>query len=237
MQLEYLWKKRRSPKALTEYADRCLNVAIALHYAAFHIMIPSDDLLAAIEYHKSVSAFRIQAKTILCTWPRCDEDPALVLQRIEEEFRDQRELEFVIVAREHHQDNGLHLHAVIKFAVRYYSSRSTCSDFATGKHGNYQAVRSLKDTLAYVCKEDDWVASAGFDPRKYIRLRTERKPTKSAIIAQALRDGASFDSVVKEYPGFALMHLGKVRAFYQLMQMQRLREGLLDWKALSLSGS
>ena len=61
---------------------------------------------------------------------------------------------FIVVAEEEHKTGDPHLHAVIQFEKRV--DMKDCMpmlDALTGKHGNYQNVRSAKRVLKYVCKE------------------------------------------------------------------------------------
>lgn len=58
------------------------------------------------------------------------------------------------IAREEHEDGTPHLHILIRFIEKINYKDPACFDFLTGKHGNYQSVRSFKNVLAYLNKED-----------------------------------------------------------------------------------
>lgn len=63
-------------------------------------------------------------------------------------------VKWCVIAQEHHEDGGLHIHAAIFFEKRFQPKVWDKFDDCAGQHGNYQTMRSVKAVLAYLRKED-----------------------------------------------------------------------------------
>lgn len=106
----------------------------------------------------------IYAKNFFLTFPKCDLHPEYALQQ----FRSLHHasfLQWTFVVQEAHEDGSTHLHAVLSFNKRIRIRDETYFDLWFDDityHGNYQACRSVKDTLAYLKK--DPLASASWGP-------------------------------------------------------------------------
>lgn len=103
---------------------------------------------------RTASTFRLNAKNFFLTYPRCGESKEDLVAHLKLVFNGR--WSYILVAREVHEDGGLHLHAVISCDRRVDISDTKRLDFGSF-HGNYQSARSLHDTTAYVKKDGDFV--------------------------------------------------------------------------------
>lgn len=98
----------------------------------------------------------------------------------------------VIVARELHQDEGVHYHAVIEFAEKPDTNNPRFFDF-NGVHPNISGVQGLKAVLKYVTKEDDFI-NDGFTlenktPIVELVQEAAELPTREAALRQIMDRG------------------------------------------------
>ena len=86
--------------------------------------------------------FRLQGRAIFLTWPQNAATKEDTLAACVQQWPSAT---FIVVAEEEHKTGDPHLHAVIQFEKRV--DMKDCMpmlDALTGKHGNYQNVRSAK---------------------------------------------------------------------------------------------
>lgn len=100
-------------------------------------------------------AFRVNARNLSLTYPRCDipkEEVLTLLQKTN--FGDFTKY---AIAQEHHQDQGLHLHIYLGYSVKKNLTIATCLDLTWRGliyHPNIQATRNVTQWLDYLKKED-----------------------------------------------------------------------------------
>jgi len=97
-------------------------------------------------------SFRIQAKNIGLTYPKCELPVEHALKAIKEKL----ELEYIIVAQEYHKDGSLHLHALIIAKQKLRISDQRYFDI-NGFHPNILVPRNVDDWLGYVKKNNKFV--------------------------------------------------------------------------------
>lgn len=85
------------------------------------------------------------------TWPRCLLTPDELLPSILVHLPP---VKWCIIAQEHHEDGGLHVHAAVFFERRFQPKVFDKFDDCAGQHGNYQTMKSMKGSIAYLHKED-----------------------------------------------------------------------------------
>lgn len=161
--------------------------------------------------------FRLQAKTLYLTYPRCEVTAAECLNRIQEYFP---ELDWAVVGRELHQDGTPHLHCLIKLQQRYTTRRPSDLDALAGKHGNYQACRNLRRCLEYVLKDGRYV-QVGIDAKAHLAAMRQHKARMSDVVAKKVIDGTSIRAITADAPGYVMMNLQKIRSFQSFVRSQR----------------
>lgn len=62
-------------------------------------------------------------------------------------------VKWCVIAQEHHEDGGLHLHAAIMLERQYQPRVWDKFDDCAGQHGDYQIMKSVKGSLSYLSKE------------------------------------------------------------------------------------
>ncbi len=80
--------------------------------------------------------FRLQARTLYLTFPRCDVTKDSVMKNVKNLLGDR--IKYVIVCQEHHSDGELHLHMIVQGMEKFDIKTANYLDPIVGKHGNYQ---------------------------------------------------------------------------------------------------
>lgn len=152
------------------------------------------------------SRFRLNCINIFCTWPQCDADKNEVMAKI----MAWKLVEWTVVAKEqHHETEGAHLHAVIHLKRRCDLHSTNLLDSFAGKHGDYKTCRSLKMSVIYVTKDNDYVAN-GIDVNSFCE---EKKSAKSAIIAEMIKKDTPIEEIMEKESGFWMLHSKQIRLF------------------------
>lgn len=118
-------------------------------------------------------SFRLQARHIFLTYPRCDLSKEALLSFFEQKFLPEYPFDYVI-AQEKHEDGGLHLHAVVSFKKKRDIRRPDYFD-VSGQHPNMQACRDFKKSREYCRKDGDYIE----------RLDTPELSSWSAIVSES----------------------------------------------------
>lgn len=164
--------------------------------------------------------FRLQAKNVFLTWPQnvmSKEDTLSACRRVFPLA------EFIVVAEEEHKSGDPHLHAIVGLPKRInWENANVKLDSITGKHGNYQSVRSVKATLRYVCKGGNYI-SEGVVPD------FADKSGKMDVIARMINEGKSLVEVYAEHPGTFLLQKRKIEDLQQWVKRRKLAESLVKW--------
>lgn len=173
--------------------------------------------------------FRFQAKYAFLTYPRCDlprEDIMKDLQRIQD-------LEWALVAQEHHEDEGLHLHAVLKFkkqpnirSERYFDVRNY--------HPNIQVPESLPAVIKYCQKQDTNPLIFGTVPHLNGQ-GPEKKEKVSNVVATMIKEGKSLMQINELQPGYLMIHQKKIIE-YQSMLRSHSTNALKEWNGAHYVG-
>lgn len=171
--------------------------------------------------------FRLRAKNLFLTFPKCQEEKEVVMDRVRQMFHNS--LKYAVVAREKHQDGENHLHVLIHLKRQFSTSDANFADSLSGQHGNYQACRSLKKTQEYCFKEGDYIVH-GVDPIK----RRKSKDGKFDLIAKEIMAGQGFQNIVNKYPGIAMIQKKKVEDFIQWNSLNLTLLQRWDWTGMKL---
>lgn len=94
--------------------------------------------------------FRLQAKSFLLTYPKCN----LTCEELKNGLLALNlDIDAMLIGREHHEDGDLHLHVYLRLSTRLTSRNSRYFDIG-GHHPNISAgIRNHKQAWAYVGKE------------------------------------------------------------------------------------
>lgn len=171
-----------------------------------------------------MTTFRLDAKHIGLTYPKCD----LARERVLESLRSVCGDKYAgaIIAREHHKDGTLHIHAYLRLS-RCRQFRDPRVFDIDGHHANIQGLRSPKAWARYVQKEDPDALVDG-DLAGFLG-GPEPKQRVSDAIAARLDSGATTAEIYAEFPGFYLMNKRKIDEMSQWIVTKRLNTGKKDW--------
>lgn len=175
-----------------------------------------------------LSNARVQLQRFALTFPRCDVLPSVALQAI----LDKQEvaacgIKQLLVCREPHQDGTPHLHVflVLKKQLKYRLGNNDFWDFVGGKHGNYQAMKSVRGWLNYCMKGEDYVCfPPEFVPSTLLSASKHKVSYVREDVAKKIREDPETEdkTLVDLYPGFMLMYGDKVDSFRE--RIRRLKE-------------
>ncbi len=169
------------------------------------------------------------ALRLALTWPRNDSDPFEVRDALVKKYAP----EWLVVGREKHKDDGLHLHAamVLKKKVRVYHKDL---DEIAGKHGDYLYMKSELNWLKYVVKDSDY-APFGIDVEKWLAQKEKKKSSTPALVAAMVKEGCSLEEIDELYPAYVLGNKRKLDE-YMLWHKRRMFSGkLLPWDHMEVS--
>lgn len=158
---------------------------------------------------------RINAKNLFLTYPKNDNEPQDVMNRIVEHFG-MSNISYICVSQEEHEDKSLHLHACVclKSKVDIKDASGVMEEWG-GKNGNYQSARSVRDVLQYVKKGGVFV-EAGIPP-------TAAKQKISSQVAEGVRSGQSLDQLDEMDPGYFMMNMKRIQEYHCLHLKKKLR--------------
>jgi len=167
--------------------------------------------------------FRLQGKTFFLTWPQNDSDREVVLASCVQLWS--HLASYIVVATEQHSDGTPHLHAIIGFKAKQdIKNANPVLDAITGKHGNYQAAKSAKKVLRYVCKDGAFVVW-GTVPN----YEKEQKESKLDTIAKLILSGSTMADINKLHPGTVLLQKRKIEDYIGWTKRQKLAESLIPF--------
>ncbi len=180
----------------------------------------------AVISSRSQNGWRMQAFNLFLTYPTNDLDPQVAMQNVLEKFGSS--LTWAVVAQEHHQDEALHLHMLIKLNQKYRSTNPTDLDQLGGSHGNYQGCRNVLQTLKYVTKESNYV-SHQVDVKAMLEAASLKKNTKSHLIATKMVNGATLASLNLTDPGYVMLNLKKLKDYQSLLLILSMKKAVKKW--------
>lgn len=123
-------------------------------------------------------------------------------------------VQWCVIAQEHHQDEGLHLHVAVFFEKALRVRDLSIFDACTGQHGNYQAMRSVAATLRYIHKEDSTPLTWGSVPEFSTGSPQQPKRTKvSDDIASRVCSGDSLADINATHPGYVMMNKKRIEEY------------------------
>jgi len=148
-----------------------------------------DEEAAASQDRNDGWQFRLSAKALLLTYPRCPISKELAVQLIHDKFPPENVI-FIIVGHELHGEAAEgqvrdHLHALVLLRSRCNIRNPNYLDLhynGADYHGNYQSTRNIRSALQYVTKDGD-IASHGELPEQY----RDRKVTRAEHLDQIMQ--------------------------------------------------
>lgn len=142
-------------------------------------------------------SFRVDAKNLFFTWPRC----TLTKERILAYLLDQG-CKYYAISLEQHEDGTPHLHALGVWTKRKNITTMNAFD-VDGFHPNIQCAKDVKKVYLYVIKSGDYIKNCDFSTkRKY-----------SEIVADSASKDQFIAGVLETYPRDAVYGLERLQYF------------------------
>lgn len=147
--------------------------------------------------------FRLDASYWFITYSQCPLEREFVLEEIYTRH-DTRQPEWIIVARERHDDGRFHLHALLFWGKRFCTRNPRFLDITgpdgTVYHPKLEPVKHLGKTLNYIYKEDTNPVEFGTIPDPSTTERDARGDTIRRLLATATSAEELLSSVRDEDP-------------------------------------
>lgn len=158
---------------------------------------------------------RINAKNLFLTYPKNDNEPQDVMNKIIEHFG-MENISYICVGQEEHQDKSLHLHACVCLKAKVdIKDAGPLLEAWGGKNGNYQNTRSVRDVLQY-CQKGGKYVEAGIPP-------TAAKQKISSQVAEGVRNGQSLEQLDEMDPGYFMMNMKRIKDYHDLHSRKKLK--------------
>jgi len=177
--------------------------------------------------------FRLQAKRLFLTYPKCETPKEEVALNIKAYF--QENLQWFIVARELHEDGTPHIHAAIEVKVPIHTRKAEALDILVatsknpkGQHGNYQSMKDQYGTIKYVTEDGDFLEE-GIDSEAILA----KKQGKHANMVALLKKGKTPAEVMEEYPCQYFLMRKQVHEFYNDLQLKQMDQKKPPLKRIS----
>lgn len=189
--------------------------------------------------------YRLEARSIFYTWPKCKTAKETVLHNLVQDFK-KRDIKLIIVCQEQHKDGEPHLHALTVCDRPRNCSVPSWADKFAGKHGDYQSVRDVEASVKYIQKKGDWIVyPEDFDFEKEMRQlpRQGRKRKVSEEVADKIHAGTTYRQLLLtgEYRGFIIHNSRKIQDYEADLKRAKAAESakdsLVPWRSVELTHS
>jgi hypothetical protein len=159
--------------------------------------------------------FRISAKKIFLTYSQVN--PEITHQHILQELQnktDKDNLNYVI-SKEYHKNGGTHFHIVLIHDEKFEIFKPNTLDIQYKEqtfHGNYSPIKSLKQTVTYVCKNNNYITNLEnlkngriLSTKEFIINEVKEKGIEKALLDHFTRDpkkaiaGISVSALKKQF--------------------------------------
>ncbi|AIF34806.1 replication-associated protein [Sewage-associated circular DNA virus-14] len=181
---------------------------------------------AAVSAEVVPRPFRLAGKAIFLTWPQNDVSKEDLMAKIVALW--EAKLSWAVVAEESHKSGEPHVHAIVQFAERLdLKNANPVLDALTGKHGNYQSVKSAKKVLRYVCKDGQYITHGE------VPDFSEKPKLQDWAAKLIIEEQKTYRDLVREQPGFSMMQKRKLEEFIGWNKRQKLADSLLPWRVLT----
>lgn len=157
--------------------------------------------------------FRLNAKKLFLTWPRCHKTTQEVLEAAVSKFSIDN-IKYICVAREEHEDGTPHIHLALVLNTRCDIKSTEYLDELVGQHGNYQTARNIKDVVEYIKKDGNFIEKGELPNKNKISL----------VVAQTLQNGGTLDDIDELDAGFLLMHLTAIQKYQSFQIVKKIRK-------------
>lgn len=179
-------------------------------------------------------SFRLNAKNVYLTYPKCPLPKEEVLSQLLIIFQERgRSVNHYLVAQEKHKDGRDHLHCILWLDGKINVRLAWFADLngeSTSYHGNYQALKKERECVKYVTKEDgNYLTDSGERISKILKQKSRKLDT----VATLIMSGKSIKEIATEYPGLAMSNLQKMKNFQTFWRMGEFIPG--PWKSLNNS--
>lgn len=100
--------------------------------------------------------FQLQSKKFFLTFPKVL--TTFDLQQIINKVKlKEKHLNYIIISKEHHKDGSIHYHLLLNYDKRKNVQSPNYFDYIFNKHGHYEKAKSIKDSINYIKKHNDFL--------------------------------------------------------------------------------
>jgi len=159
-------------------------------------------------------AFRLHGKCLFLTYPQCAMSKEEGLEKLMVICGGDEKVEGMVVAEEEHESGDKHLHAWVNLKNTVNWKDEHKLDLGNF-HGNYQVAKHPIESLEYVKKHGNTISFGNIPDKKCPR-------GKSWIVANEIKTGVDWKTLMTEYSDYLLLHMKDVKNF------------IAEWNSISL---
>ncbi len=175
----------------------------------------------------SSTNFNLNSKKLFLTYSQCSLSKEVIMEELRLLFGER--IEWIIIGREDHTEDGKHLHCLVALKNRLSIRNPRYCDIKANNqiyHPKLENARNLNRAIIYVCKDKD-VLAEGTDWKLAVKNAKSKKNSKAAIIAIKLQEGATINDIDEEYPGYTMMNLKKLEDYVAFQNQESFLESTL----------
>lgn len=158
------------------------------------------------ESPKKSKPFRLSGKNLFLTYPKC----LLEKIHVQEFLLSLVGVEFMLIARELHQDGTPHIHVFMTLNKKINTTSVKYFDIA-GYHGNYQTARDSDDVIEYLKKSDKEPLSYG----QYVGN------SQTAVQKRAAKNKQMLSLPLHELVDTGLIHISQYKQVKESIQLYK----------------
>lgn len=167
----------------------------------------------------------IRATSIFITVPQVseEEDWPVYLRELCSNVRRALLAEFCVMAVEKHEDEGHHLHGVIRLGS-CRTVKHSLLDELFGKHGHYEVCRRVQDTLRYTCKDGIYYNDGCSDLSRVLSQKSKKVENVGDSVVEFIKEGKTIENLMEEYGSFVVHHYKNITALIDRVQQKTVLE-------------
>ena len=170
--------------------------------------------------------YRLQAKNLFLTYPKCPLQPSVALKLIDDLLKPN--VDYAMCVQEEHQDGSLHLHFVVALKKKLRTSNPRFADLTVPEgtyHGSYESCRGIRASVEYLFKTGNEVVGLHCEPKKLLEALQKKTGVKHAQVAHMiLVENKTVEEINTMYPGYVLQNLRKIQNYHCWLENIKLLE-------------
>lgn len=179
--------------------------------------------------------FRLNKKGFFLTFPKCSVPKETAMKNLKESLimKSKIPIQWAMISQEKHKDGTDHLHVLIWYEREINIKTETFFDCLTNQHANVQPMGNVQKSIQYLQKEDSAPLVLGNLPSVNSDSKRSKKTDE---IASLVLGGKTFDDILTDYPGFAMMNKRKIQELQNHIENTKSQSTTASWSFIRYDG-